>query len=96
MNNQLSIDLVICTYNNAALLERVLAAIAKQQVSPQVNWKVVVVDNNCTDETVIVVEKYIKFGNIPDLRIVSEPKQGLTYARLVRCPEHNWRLDCLC
>ena len=82
MNNQLSIDLVICTYNNAALLERALAAIAKQQVSPQVNWKVVVVDNNCTDETVIVIEKYIKFGKIPDLRIVSEPKQGLTYARL--------------
>jgi glycosyltransferase involved in cell wall biosynthesis len=82
MNNQVSIDLVICTYNNATQLDRVLAALAKQQVSPQVNWSVVVVDNNCTDNTVAVVQRYIQSGQIPNLRIVSEPKQGLTYARL--------------
>lgn len=82
MNNYLSIDLVICTYNNAAPLDRVLTAIAKQQVSPQVNWKVLVVDNNCTDETEAVVKKHIQSNKIPDLRRVLEPKQGLTYARL--------------
>jgi glycosyltransferase involved in cell wall biosynthesis len=82
MNNHLSIDLVICTYNNAALLDRVLAAIAKQQVSPQVNWKVLVVDNNCTDNTVAVLQEHIQSGKIPELRIVTEPRQGLTYARL--------------
>lgn len=82
MKNNVSIDLVICTYNNAALLDRVLAALAKQQVSPQVIWTVVVVDNNCTDNTVAVVQRYIQARQIPNLRIVSEPKQGLTYARL--------------
>jgi len=82
MKNKVSIDLVICTYNNAALLERVLAAIAKQQVSLEVNWTVLVVDNNCTDHTVAVVQKYIQWGKIPALRIVKEPRQGLTYARL--------------
>lgn len=76
------IDLVICTYNNAVLLDRVLAAIAKQQVSLQVNWKVLVVDNNCTDHTVAVIHKHIWSSKIPGLRIVSEPRQGLTYARL--------------
>lgn len=82
MSNDFSIDLVICTYNNAALLDRVLAAITNQQVSAQVSWSVLVVDNNCTDNTVAVVQRYIQSGQIPDLRIVSEPKQGLTYARL--------------
>lgn len=82
MNNQLSIDVVICTYNNAALLDRTLIAISKQQVSPEVNWQVLVVDNNCTDETVAVVKRHIQSGKISGLRIVSEPRQGLTYARL--------------
>jgi glycosyltransferase involved in cell wall biosynthesis len=82
MNNYSSIDLVICTYNNAVLLDRVLTAIAKQQISPHIKWKVLVVDNNCTDETVAVVEKHIKSKRIPELCRVLEPKQGLTYARL--------------
>jgi glycosyltransferase involved in cell wall biosynthesis len=82
MNNYPSLVLVICTYNNAALLDRTLIAISKQQVASEVNWQVLVVDNNCTDETVAVVERHIQSGKIPGLRIISEPKQGLTYARL--------------
>lgn len=82
MNNHLSIDLVICTYNNAALLDRSLIAISKQEVSPEVNWQVLVVDNNCTDETVAVVKRHIQSGKISGLHIVSESRQGLSYARL--------------
>jgi glycosyltransferase involved in cell wall biosynthesis len=82
MNKPLSIDLVICTYNNANYLDQVLAAIAKQQVSPYIKWKVLVVDNNCTDETVAVVEKHINSNKISGFCRVLEPKQGLTYARL--------------
>lgn len=82
MHNHLSIDLVICTYNNAALLDRALIAISKQQVSPEVEWKVLVVDNNCTDGTSAVLERHAKSGKIPDLGKVSESRQGLTYARL--------------
>ncbi len=82
MNNHPSIDLVICTYNNAALLDRTLIAISKQEVSPEVNWQVLVVDNNCTDETVAVVKRHIQSGKISGLQIVSEHKQGLSYARL--------------
>ena len=81
MNHHVSIDLIICTYNNAALLDRSLTAISKQQISSHVNWQVLVVDNNCTDETVAVVEKHIASGKIP-LRMVSETKQGLTPAPL--------------
>lgn len=82
MNKNPSIDLVICTYNNAALLDRTLTAISQQQVSDQVNWQVLVVNNNCTDSTIAVLDKYLQSKKIPNLHIVSEDRQGLTYARL--------------
>ena len=81
LSDHLSIDVIICTYNNCALLDRTLAAIAKLRVPPDVTCKVLVVDNNCTDDTRAVVEEHIRSGKIPDLAIVSEPRQGLTQAR---------------
>lgn len=77
----ITLDLVICTYNNASLLERTLEAISQQKVSPDVQWQILVVNNNCTDETVQIVEKYSKSGLIP-LRMLTETTQGLTPARL--------------
>ncbi len=76
-----SISLVICTYNNAALLDRALTAILKQQVHKGVKWNVLVVNNNCADETSEVVDKYIQSQKIPHLSTVLEPKQGLNHAR---------------
>src|SRR5579883_711969 len=81
-SNNVSIDLVICTYNNAALLDRALTAISQQQVQQTVKWTVLVVNNNCTDKTTQVVDKYIKSKKIPNLSMILEPKQGLNYARL--------------
>lgn len=91
-NQPLVIDLVICTYNNASLLQEVLDAIAQQRVSPDVDWGVLVVNNNCTDETPAIVEQYIKSGQIPNLRMVQEPVQGLTPARVcgVNNTTANW------
>lgn len=80
-DNCVSISLVICTYNNAALLDRALTAILKQQVHKGVEWDVLVVNNNCTDETSLVVDKYIQSQKIPYLSTVFEPKQGLNHAR---------------
>ncbi len=76
-----AIDLVVCTYNNAALLDRTLTALSAQRVSSVVRWQVLVVDNNCTDETPEVVERHLRSGGIP-LRVVREPEQGLTPTRL--------------
>ncbi len=78
----ISLDLVICTYNKAPLLDRTLAAIAAQHVPAHVAWHVLVVDNNCTDETPTIVEKHRQIGTIPSLSRVTEPRQGLTPARL--------------
>jgi len=75
------IDVVICTYNRALLLDRALAALARQQNTEDVAWSVLVVDNNSTDATGATVEAHRRVGHIPGLRIEREPEQGLTPAR---------------
>lgn len=77
-----AIDVVICTYNNANLLERTLAALSCQQVPEDIDWSVLVVDNNCTDDTPELVERFRQNGLLKVRRVV-EPRQGLTWAR--RC-----------
>lgn len=76
-----SIDLVICTYDNAALLERTLEAVSRLRIPPGVRCGVLVVDNNCTDGTPEVVDRWAASFPLP-LRRVREPVQGLTPARL--------------
>jgi len=48
------------------------------QTLSKADYEVIVVDNNSTDDTTIVVESFKSFGN---LRYLTEPRQGLSYAR---------------
>ena len=77
-----TLEVVICTYNNAPMLADALAALARQRPPDGSRWGCLVVDNNCTDATTSVVEKHIADGTIPGLRVVREPRQGLTPSRL--------------
>ena len=43
-----SIDVIICTYNRASDLDEVLAALAGQQGTEDVQWSIPVVDNAST------------------------------------------------
>lgn len=81
MRSDISIDVVVCTYNNAALLDLALGALGRQRVPGGVRWRVLVVNNNCTDETAAVIERHARRAPVP-LRTVIEPKQGLTPARV--------------
>ncbi len=75
-----TLDVVICTYNRAADLDRCLEALARQRpVSAQ--WRTTVVDNNSTDRTADIVALRARQGDVPDLARVVEPRQGLTPAR---------------
>ncbi|WP_121971234.1 glycosyltransferase [Leptolyngbya sp. BC1307] len=81
MNKLLTIDLIICTYNNASLLDRTLMAITQQVVPDWIDWRVIIINNNCSDNTDEVFEKYQKLDLVPHLSIVRETTQGLTPAR---------------
>ncbi len=73
------IDVVVCTYNRAHLLVKTLDALAIQGAAHDGSWTVTVIDNNCTDGTVELVNSYME--RLPSLRIVAETRQGLTEAR---------------
>jgi glycosyltransferase involved in cell wall biosynthesis len=71
--------LLIATYNRAALLSETLDSIRALQVAPGRRWDVVVVDNNCTDDTRAVVERHARNYPVP-LRYVFEGRQGRSSA----------------
>jgi glycosyltransferase involved in cell wall biosynthesis len=76
------LSVVVPTWNQAAMLDGLLESLAAQVVPPDVAWEVVVVDNNCTDDTAAVVARHAAAERIPGLRRVVEPAQG---ARAARC-----------
>ncbi|HEX3741005.1 MAG TPA: glycosyltransferase [Terriglobales bacterium] len=79
-SERVDITVVVCTYNRAATLEKALESIADSLMSPSVTWEVLVVDNNSSDETSQVVEKFC--GAFPGrFRYLFEAKQGLSAAR---------------
>jgi GT2 family glycosyltransferase len=85
------LDVVICTYDNPAQLDLVLAALARQQGASR-GWSVTVIDNNSGPPTREVVARHQRDGAIPGLRRVEEPEQGLTPSRLrgVRSTTGRW------
>lgn len=68
----MKVSIVIPVYNEAACLAACLEAIAAQRIAP---YEVIVVDNNSSDGTAVVVQRY------PFVRLLSEPKQGVVHAR---------------
>lgn len=76
----LKLSLVIATYNRAASLLRALESVALQDADPS-EWECVAVDNNSTDDT---AGRFADFAaRYPQLRLrmVREPRQGLSHAR---------------
>ena len=72
------LSVIICTYNRAALLEKCLDSLTKQEMV-RVNVEIVVVDNNSTDSTKYVVNQFQQ--RLPNMKYVFAKKQGLSYAR---------------
>jgi glycosyltransferase involved in cell wall biosynthesis len=86
-----SLDVVICTYNRAADLDRCLDALGRQDPVDG-DWRVTVIDNNSTDDTADVVAAHVRQGRLPNLTRRLERRQGLTPARQtgVRESEADW------
>jgi len=72
------ITIAICTFNRSALLRQCLDQMARMLVPPEVSLELLVVNNNCTDDTDAVLEE---FAQTLPLRRVFEPAAGLSNAR---------------
>ncbi|MDX1940699.1 MAG: glycosyltransferase family 2 protein [Saprospiraceae bacterium] len=72
------ISILICTYNRCDILTECLESLTKQTASPD-DFEVLVINNNSNDQTQQVAENFI--GKVPNLRLIIEMQQGLSYAR---------------
>ncbi|UCG17196.1 MAG: glycosyltransferase family 2 protein [Phycisphaerales bacterium] len=72
------ISVVVCTYNRAGVLRRMLTAFFAQRDLDSTDHELIIVDNNSSDDTRAVVEQ---FNRSATLRYVFEQRQGLSCAR---------------
>lgn len=75
------VSVVICCYNSSKRIPKVLEHLKLQEVPSPINWEVIIVDNASADDTAGVAKSC--WGNHPiELRVVHEPKSGLSHARI--------------
>ncbi|OUJ73152.1 glycosyltransferase [Hymenobacter crusticola] len=96
------VSVIICCYNSAKKLPQTLKHLADQQVDSNVEWELIIVNNNSKDQTVAVVqEEWAKYTSSVTCTIVNESKPGLSFAReagvnkarydiLIFCDDDNW------
>ena len=75
------ISVIICCYNSAWVISRTLKCLIKQENIANINYQIIVVDNNSTDDTTRIVLDYIKTYVDVDIKLFYEKRQGLIYAR---------------
>lgn len=82
---------VICTYNGENRLPQVLDRLLSQKQTKNLDWEILIVDNNSTDQTEKVIHNYqLKFcQNNPKIRYLFEHKQGIAFARRLAIKEAN-------
>jgi GT2 family glycosyltransferase len=79
---QVDFTVAIPTYNGAKRLPILLERLRSQSNPDQINWEILIVDNNSTDDTAQVVQTYQADWNENfSLRYSFEPEQGAAFAR---------------
>jgi glucosyl-dolichyl phosphate glucuronosyltransferase len=74
------VTVAICTWNRSKLLDQTLARLAGLRIPPGVEWELLVVNNNCTDDTDAVIERHRAAGALP-VRRLYEANPGQSHAR---------------
>lgn len=75
----MTITVILCTYNRCRSLAKALGSVAVSTLPTVVDWDVLVVDNNSSDQTREVVEDYCR--QYPGrFHYLFEPQQGKSYA----------------
>ena len=96
----MEISVIICCYNSESRIGPTLDSLLKQGLPEEVQVEIILVDNNCSDETVAVAGAVWNHPAWP-LKIVKEPVPGLSAARdagcraatgtfLLFCDDDNW------
>lgn len=76
--SKIQISVVIPAFNEEKYIQNSLFSLLKSEQKTAINYEVILVDNNSTDQTVQLAQKFAKGMN---LRIIKETKQGRGAAR---------------
>jgi len=79
MNTLVDFTVAICTYNGEHRLPDVLERLQNQLRTESLTWEIIIVDNNSTDNTALLVQKYQ--ATWPQLHYYFEAQQGAAFAR---------------
>ena len=93
------VSVIICCYNSEARLPETLGHL-KKQITDNLNWEIVVVDNASSDNTFELANQILSNTDLK-WQVVKEDKPGLIYARLkgeevskydylLYCDDDNW------
>lgn len=74
------LSVIICTYNRDKYIYNVLKSLADNTL-PSEQYEIVLVDNNCTDNTRGECERFVRDYPEVSFRYFVETNQGLSYAR---------------
>jgi glucosyl-dolichyl phosphate glucuronosyltransferase len=75
----MEITVILCTYNRGHMLAKALQKVAASTLPESVNWEVLVVDNNSSDQTREVVEE-LRRRYPGRIRYLFEPQAGKSHA----------------
>ena len=75
----LDASVLIATFNRADLLDETLVSLRRMRVAPGLTWELIVVDNNSTDATRVVIARHVA-GYPVALRYLFEARQGRSSA----------------
>ncbi|MBE9076975.1 glycosyltransferase family 2 protein [Romeria aff. gracilis LEGE 07310] len=84
----------IPTYNGAERLPRLLEQLRSQTYPADLDWEILVVDNNSSDQTAALIQQYQRdwADTTPTLRYAFEPQQGAGFARqkAIQTAQSEW------
>lgn len=91
------VSIIICCHNGASRLTETIRHIARQKVPAHVPWELLIVDNGCTDGSASVARlEWQKHRVNTYLKIVREPRLGLSHARTRGFNEARYEYQVLC
>ncbi|MEO0794053.1 MAG: glycosyltransferase [Verrucomicrobiota bacterium] len=78
----LTFSLIICCYNSIERIEQTLRAVCSMNTPDDVEWELIVVDNNSSDGTAEYCSQLLAELSPPSARVVEEKEPGLMNARI--------------
>lgn len=90
----LGISVVVVSYNSEALIEATLDCLFKQNNPININWEVILVNNNSTDKTAEIAQSTAQKHQFQNFKIVLENKPGTAFARHKGISEAKYDIIC--